>query len=117
MLVTRALDEDPPLPSEDTQGWKGLRPAENAKTQEHDHSAHAGHADHEAPPSTEKPAATPQEHDHAVHAEQGHAGHAEQEAPAQKESATSYSCPMHPEVVSEKPGRCPRCGMNLEKKR
>jgi predicted nucleic acid-binding Zn-ribbon protein len=28
----------------------------------------------------------------------------------------SYSCPMHPEVVSDKPGECPKCGMNLVKK-
>lgn len=27
-----------------------------------------------------------------------------------------YTCPMHPEVVSNKPGTCPKCGMNLEKK-
>jgi len=27
-----------------------------------------------------------------------------------------YSCPMHPEVTSNKPGKCPKCGMNLEKK-
>lgn len=27
-----------------------------------------------------------------------------------------YTCPMHPEVVSDKPGKCPKCGMNLEKK-
>ena len=24
-----------------------------------------------------------------------------------------YTCPMHPEVVSEQPGRCPQCGMKL----
>lgn len=27
-----------------------------------------------------------------------------------------YSCPMHPEVKSDKPGKCPKCGMKLEKK-
>jgi hypothetical protein len=24
-----------------------------------------------------------------------------------------YTCPMHPEVVSDTPGRCPHCGMKL----
>jgi len=28
------------------------------------------------------------------------------------ESAT-YGCPMHPEVTSDEPGRCPKCGMKL----
>jgi len=27
-----------------------------------------------------------------------------------------YTCPMHPEVKSDKPGECPECGMKLEKK-
>jgi FtsP/CotA-like multicopper oxidase with cupredoxin domain len=29
------------------------------------------------------------------------------------EAATVYSCPMHPEVVSEEPGHCTKCGMKL----
>lgn len=27
-----------------------------------------------------------------------------------------YTCPMHPEVVSDKPGQCSKCGMDLVKK-
>lgn len=27
-----------------------------------------------------------------------------------------YTCPMHPEVKSDSPGRCPICHMDLEKK-
>jgi multidrug efflux pump subunit AcrA (membrane-fusion protein) len=29
-------------------------------------------------------------------------------------SATVYSCPMHPEVRSPMPGKCPKCGMDLQ---
>lgn len=27
--------------------------------------------------------------------------------------AAIYTCPMHPEVTSGKPGQCPKCGMDL----
>ena len=27
-----------------------------------------------------------------------------------------YQCPMHPAVISDKPGDCPECGMALEKR-
>lgn len=27
-----------------------------------------------------------------------------------------YTCPMHPEVVTDKPGKCPKCGMALVEK-
>ena len=32
---------------------------------------------------------------------------------AGSEVGTAYTCPMHPEVTSDKPGRCPKCGMKL----
>lgn len=27
-----------------------------------------------------------------------------------------YTCTMHPEVVKDEPGKCPKCGMDLVKK-
>ncbi|MFQ6108842.1 MAG: heavy metal-binding domain-containing protein [Candidatus Aminicenantales bacterium] len=33
-----------------------------------------------------------------------------------EEAKEVYTCPMHPEVKSDKPGKCPKCGMKLEKK-
>ncbi|MDD5351226.1 MAG: heavy metal-binding domain-containing protein [Chthoniobacteraceae bacterium] len=30
-----------------------------------------------------------------------------------RSEAKKYTCTMHPEVVSDKPGKCPKCGMNL----
>jgi CopA family copper-resistance protein len=32
------------------------------------------------------------------------------------EQAQLYTCPMHPEVQSNQPGKCPKCGMTLIKK-
>ncbi len=31
------------------------------------------------------------------------------------EVITAYTCPMHPDVASDKPGKCPKCGMDLVK--
>lgn len=30
------------------------------------------------------------------------------------QDGAEYTCPMHPEVISSKPGSCPKCGMALE---
>jgi Cu+-exporting ATPase len=38
------------------------------------------------------------------------------EAPAAEPIApgTTYTCPMHPEIIRDQPGSCPKCGMALE---
>jgi heavy metal-binding protein len=52
----------------------------------------------------------------------GHEGHAPAAQPAQtpndepRQQTTIYTCPMHPEVTSSKPGTCPKCGMTLVRK-
>ena len=35
-----------------------------------------------------------------------------------KTTKVVYTCPMHPDVISDKPGKCPKpgCGMTLVKK-
>ena len=52
----------------------------------------------------------PTSHDHHHHHD--HAGHAHAAKPAT--GAGKYTCPMHPEIVSDHPGSCPICGMALE---
>ena len=46
--------------------------------------------------------------DHRVHEGQG--GHDTHDTPA---PSGVYTCPMHPEIVSDRPGSCPKCGMTL----
>ena len=50
--------------------------------------------------------------DHHTH----HSHHAHEPAKAAPATpgATVYTCPMHPEVRSDRPGFCPKCGMALE---
>lgn len=47
---------------------------------------------------------------------QGHGGHGGGGSTPQSAQAITYICPMHPEVSSEEPGKCPKCGMFLEAK-
>ncbi|WP_242928439.1 multicopper oxidase domain-containing protein [Pontibacter vulgaris] len=41
----------------------------------------------------------------------------EQHKASQQQKAEIYTCPMHPEVQSTKPGKCPKCGMTLVKQK
>ena len=38
---------------------------------------------------------------------------AQQPTPSATVAAARYTCVMHPEVVTDKPGKCPKCGMAL----
>jgi hypothetical protein len=61
-----------------------------APTSEGDHGSNQGGS---APPQAK-----------AISGEGGRAG---------EQPAIIYTCPMHPEVTSDKPGHCPKCGMKL----
>ena len=50
-------------------------------------------------------------HDHSGH--ESHAGHGGHDHAAT--TPEQYTCPMHPEVISDQPGNCPKCGMILVK--
>lgn len=47
---------------------------------------------------------------HAPAGAEDHTMHTEEPAAAN----VTYACPMHPEVTSDRPGTCPKCGMALE---
>ncbi len=37
-------------------------------------------------------------------------------APSAEVTKTEWTCPMHPEIIRDAPGSCPKCGMALEPK-
>jgi Cu+-exporting ATPase len=41
-------------------------------------------------------------------------GQADMAPPPPAPAGTKYTCPMHPEIVQDGPGSCPKCGMALE---
>lgn len=89
-LAVAALTQTGNLPSPEAQSASDrdktpVAPAPGAE-HDHDHRASAAPTDKDKPGEGEK---------------------------AGKPPATVYTCPMHPEVISDKPGRCPKCGMKL----
>ena len=72
---------------------------------------HAGHGG--APGGGEAPAAAPAPVDHSTmdHSSEGSA--VPPEKPAER-TIPKWTCSMHPSYISDEPGKCPYCGMNLE---
>ena len=64
-------------------------------------------------PEPSAPGHAGSEHQHAGSVAPTETGAKDEPAGGSDKKATTYTCPMHPEVVSDKPGRCPKCGMNL----
>lgn len=63
-------------------------------------SSHAGHGG--------QPMTTPKQEESEVSAHSTH-----ELGKIQKTGAKKYTCEMHPEVISDAPGDCPKCGMRL----
>ncbi len=62
-----------------------------------------------------KPAA-PSSEMSGMHHPAGHMKHAAADTAAKAKKAVVkavYTCPMHPEIKSDKPGTCPKCKMDL----
>lgn len=65
------------------------------------HGAPAAPSDEAAPMPMEMPMDTPAK------------GHEHKKDAGAEKAAVTYTCPMHPEITSPKPGKCPKCGMTL----
>lgn len=77
-----------------------LAPATDAPRPTGGDAGSAGHEGHGPPPSS------PQVHD-------PHTGEARGVVDAGVADARAHTCPMHPEVRQQGPGRCPKCKMKL----
>ncbi|TVP09090.1 efflux RND transporter periplasmic adaptor subunit [Shewanella sp. MSW] len=84
--------------------------------EEEEPGSHAGHAEATETLATETKAAENQANDHSQHAMQQSKPALEiKPAPLDQGSNIKYVCPMHSHIISDVPGTCPICGMNLEK--
>ncbi|WP_416337834.1 heavy metal-binding domain-containing protein [Halovibrio sp. HP20-59] len=79
---------------------------------QHDHEyQHHGHKhDHEHEHCHDQEHKGHHEHHHGHDHE--HSNEHQQEY-AHENAAAEYTCPMHPEIVRDEPGSCPKCGMDL----
>jgi hypothetical protein len=113
----KSYDEDP--------GWYQDKPGELASLAPADVLKQNGIAgDGSTAPISPFPALVPT---HAVKSQSGHSseggGHGGHQMKSADTGATpapagvQYTCTMHPEVIADKPGKCPKCGMKLVSKK
>ena len=103
--------ENPPTPAPAFRD--GPAPSVNAAPAM-DHSSHGQTVPVAPRQSAPAPAVDHSQHGQPAPTPQRSRTEKPQAAPA---AATVYTCPMHPEVTSDKPGTCPKCGMALVKKK
>lgn len=75
-----------------------------------DSHQHHGHG-----AGTDIPASTSSGHDHSAHGHSPSGATSTEDEKGESPAGAVYTCPMHPEVRSSQAGRCPKCGMNLER--
>ena len=90
-------------PQSGMQGMEGMKHSGSGKETSHAPSEH-GHFTHHGGQQGAAPQPGAKESGGAV------------SGGASPETKDLYTCPMHPEVIQNKPGNCPKCGMKLVKK-
>lgn len=120
----KTLSPDPLDSPADTSVTDAQRSAEMAQGMSGGHGEHGGHGGHGATGTyrhvdvgrgpgahegseSQTPGAEPHHQHGAEGAEEG----------AEETAAVVYACPMHPEVTSNEPGTCSKCGMALVERR
>ncbi|WP_412502279.1 efflux RND transporter periplasmic adaptor subunit [Shewanella algae] len=84
--------------------------------EEEEPGSHAGHVQTIETQVTKTKATENQANDHSLHAMQQTKPALEiKPAPLDQGKNIKYVCPMHSHIISDVPGNCPICGMNLEK--
>ncbi|WP_144165231.1 efflux RND transporter periplasmic adaptor subunit [Shewanella algae] len=108
-----------PMHPEETSHEPGRCPKCNmflVEEEEEEPGSHAGHAQTIETQVTKTKATENKADDHSQHAMQQTKPALEiKPAPLDQGKNIKYVCPMHSHIISDVPGTCPICGMNLEK--